>query len=192
VNAALHLPVRTRGARGSTESLPRRALSLSEVMISLAITSMLLTAIAAAFHSSATMIDNNDQFFRATQSGRVALNQVLTEVRRCDSVQVTSTQIDVIRPAETRPANEKMRSFKYDAANKRVVLFMTYLDNSVSAQYPLAESVVSLAPFTYDTGVDANNAACVSRVSVALEVKVGSSDVRLSGSAAPRRSLTYK
>jgi hypothetical protein len=41
-------------------------------------------------------------------------------------------------------------------------------------------------------GVDANNAVCVARVSVAIEVKVGSSDIRISGAAAPRRSLTYK
>jgi hypothetical protein len=32
----------------------------------------------------------------------------------------------------------------------------------------------------------------VARVSVALEVKVGVNNVRLSGSAAPRRSMTYK
>src|SRR5699024_1418792 len=71
--------------------LPRRrrsrGLGLVELLISLAITASLLTAIAAAFSSSASLIDNNDKFFRATQSGRVALHQILTEVRRCDSVQ---------------------------------------------------------------------------------------------------------
>lgn len=179
-------PNRTRRPPG------RRALSLAEVMISLAITAMLLTAIAAAFQSSAAVIENNDRFFRATQSARVALGQILTEIRRCDSVQVSSTQIDIIRPTETRPANEKMRSYKYDAANKRIVLFITHLDNTTTGQFPAAESVVSIAPFTYDMGTDANNTACVARVSVALEVKVGSSDIRLSGSAAPRRSLSYK
>src|SRR5207248_2657435 len=64
----------------------RRALSLAEVMIALAITSMLLTAIAAAFQSSTQVIENNDKFFRATQSARVATNQILTEVRRSDSI----------------------------------------------------------------------------------------------------------
>ena len=64
----------------------RRGLSLAEVMISLAITSMLLTAIAAAFQSSSQVIENNDRFFRATQSARVAINQITTEVRRCDAI----------------------------------------------------------------------------------------------------------
>lgn len=168
-----------------------RGLSIPEVLISLAITAMLLTAIAAAFSSSAKVIEDNDKFFRATQAGRVALNQILTEVRRCDAVQVTSTQIDVIRPNETRPANEKMRSFKYDATNQALVIFFTYVDDSKSAEFPIAHNILTPNPFSYDMGVDANNAACVSRVSVSIEVKVGSSDVRLSGSAAPRRSLTF-
>ena len=169
-----------------------RGLSLVEVMISIAITSMLLTAIAAAFQSSSSMIEHNDQFFRATQSARVALNQILTEVRRCDSVQVTGTQVDIIRPDETRPANEKIRSYKYDATNKRIVLFFRYQDDTLSAEYPLAENILSTTPFTYDMGVDANNAACVARLSVALEVQVEKNKVRLSGSTAPRRSLSFK
>lgn len=170
----------------------RKGLSIPEVLISLAITSMLLTAIAAAFSSSAKVIEDNDKFFRATQAGRVALNQILTEVRRCDSVQVSSTQIDVIRPTETRPVNEQMRSFKYDPANQALVIFFTYLDGTKSGEFPIAHNIATPNPFTYDMGTDANNAACVSRVSVSVEVKIGNSDVRLSGSAAPRRSLTFK
>lgn len=176
--------------------LPRRprlrGLGLVELLISLAITASLLTAIAAAFSSSATVIDNNDKFFRATQSGRVALHQILTEVRRCDSVQVSANQIDVLQAHEVRAPNELMRSFRYDATKQRLVLFITYQNGTKSAEFPLAESVVSTAPFTYDMGKDANNTDCVSRVAVALDVKVGDNHVRVSGAAAPRRSLTYK
>jgi prepilin-type N-terminal cleavage/methylation domain-containing protein len=172
----------------------RRGLSLVEVMISLAISSMLLTAIAAAFQSSTQVINNNDRFFRATQSARVAINQILTEVRRCDAIddsKMSSTLLPILRPVETRPANEAFRFYKYDAANKRLVIYFQYTDGTLSAEYPLAEDVQN-SPFTWDMGTDANNAVCVSRVSVALEVKVGSSDIRLSGSAAPRRALTYQ
>ena len=172
----------------------RSGLSLSEVLISLAITSMLLTAIAAAFQSSSSVIENNDKFFRATQSARVALNQITTEVRRCDSIddsKITASLIPILRPPETRPAHEVMRFYKYDAANKRIVIYFQYDDGTFSAEYPLAEAVQS-APFSWDMGTDANNTVCVSRVSVALEVKVGTSDIRLSGAAAPRRSLSYK
>jgi prepilin-type N-terminal cleavage/methylation domain-containing protein len=172
----------------------RRGMSLFEVMISLAITSMLLTAIAAAFQSSSQVIDINDQFFRATQSGRVALNQILTEVRRCDSIddaQITANLIPILRPVETRPPHEVMRFYKYDTANKRIVIYFQYDNGSFSTEYPLAEAIQA-SPFTWDMGKDANNTDCVVRVSIALDVKVGNNDILLSGSAAPRRSLTYK
>jgi prepilin-type N-terminal cleavage/methylation domain-containing protein len=172
----------------------RRALSLLEVMISLAISSMLLTAIAAAFSSSSEVIQVNDEFFRASQSARVAMNQILTEVRRCDSIDdahITANLIPILRPVETRPAHEVMRFYKYDSANKRIVIYFQYDNGTFSSEFPLAEAVQS-SPFTWDMGKDANNADCVVRVSIALDVKVGHNDILLSGSAAPRRSLSYK
>ncbi len=57
----------------------RKGLSLAEVMISLAISAMLLTAVAAAFTASSEAIEQNDQFFRASQAARVSMNQILTE-----------------------------------------------------------------------------------------------------------------
>jgi prepilin-type N-terminal cleavage/methylation domain-containing protein len=174
--------------------LSRRGLSLLEVMISLAITSMLLTAIAAAFQSSASVIEVNDRFFRATQSGRVALNQMCTEIRRCDSIddsKITANLLPILRPPETRPANEALRYYKYDAANKRLVIYFERTNGTFSQEYPLAEEVQS-SPFSWDMGKDANNTDCVARVSIVINVQVGVNNVRLSGSAAPRRSLSYK
>ena len=179
---------------GSAHRLGGRGLSLAEVMISLAITSMLLTAIAAAFQSSTQVIENNDKFFRATQSARVAINQILTEVRRSDSIddtQISATLIPILRPVETRPVNEAMRYYKYDPTNKRVVIYFKYTNGTFSGEYPIAEAVQS-NPFSWDMGKDANNSDCVVRVSAVMEVKVGSNDIRLSGSAAPRRNFTYK
>ena len=178
----------------TSSSCNHRGLSLVEIMISLAITSMLLTAIAAAFQSSSQVIENNDRFFRATQSGRVAINQITTEVRRSDAIDdanISATLLPILRPAETRPANEAMRYYKYDATNKRIVIYFKYTNGTLSPEFPIAEAVQG-NPFSWDMGTDANNAVCVARVSVAIEVKVGSSDIRLSGSAAPRRNLTYK
>ena len=93
-------------------------------MISLAITTMLLTAIAAAFHSSSQIIKENDEFFRATQAGRVCLNQILTEVRRSDAIACTtinfpnfsipplaSDLLPVSRPLSARSSISSPRTF---------------------------------------------------------------------------------
>jgi hypothetical protein len=186
----------------------RTGLSLSEVMISLAISAMLLTAIGAAFDSSARMIENNDRFFRATHAGRVGLNQILTEIRRADAIVdrdttitgptvtfvvkgITTNLLPIYRPAEARVPGEMVRYYRYDAANKRLLLSFVSNQGVASPEYPVAEDVQS-SPFAWDMGTDANNAECVARVAVELDVKVGTSQVRLSGSAAPRRSLSYQ
>jgi prepilin-type N-terminal cleavage/methylation domain-containing protein len=183
-------------------------MSLAEVMISLSISAMLLTAIGAAFNSSSSVIEQNERFFRATQSGRVGLNQMLTEVRRADSIVdhdttmttatstfvvkgITANLLPIYRPAEARVTGEMVRYYRYDPTTKRLLLSFVSDQGVVSPEYPLAENIQA-APFTWDMGTDANNATCVARVAVSLDVQVGSNHVRLSGSAAPRRSLSYQ
>src|SRR5439155_22638765 len=60
----------------------RAGLGMVEAMISLAICASLLTAVSMAFRASGDAIDQNDQFFSATQGARVALSRILTQVRR--------------------------------------------------------------------------------------------------------------
>lgn len=187
-----------------------RGLSISEVLISLAITSMLLTAIAAAFHSSSQIITENDEFFRATQAGRVALNQMLTEIRRADNVpardsivQATATNpqftvqgiaanlLPVSRPLDAHMSQEYMRYYRYDPATKRLLLYFQNQNGQVTAEYPLASNVQQ-SPFSWDEAPGSDNSIIASRVSVALEIAVGNNRIRLSGSAVPRRSIKYE
>src|SRR4051812_13330666 len=69
----------------------RRRLSLPEVLISLAISALPLTPVAAASSASASAIDINDRFFRASQAARVSSAQLTSILRRCDSCQVGGT-----------------------------------------------------------------------------------------------------
>jgi type II secretory pathway pseudopilin PulG len=188
----------------STHAPRRRGLSISEVLISLAITSMLLTAIATAFHSSTRVISENDEFFRATQAARVALNQMLTEVRRADAVSardqnvstfsvsgITANLLPVCRPIAYQSSMEFMRYYRYDPQAKRLLLYFQDGSGNLSPEYPLASNV-QISPFDWEqaTGKDGN--PYVSRVTIALEVAVGNNRIRLSGSAVPRRVMKYE
>ena len=196
-----------RLSHGSVRPAVRRGLSLSEVMISLAITSMLLTAIAAAFHSSSQIINENDEFFRATQAARVALNQMLTEVRRADEVvaedtivpmtatspqftvsKITSDLLPVSRPVGAHMSQEFMRYYRYDPAAKKLLLYFQDATGKLSAEYPLASNVQQ-SPFAWDEAKSSDNRQIASRVAISLEVAVGNNRIRLSGSAVPRRSM---
>jgi prepilin-type N-terminal cleavage/methylation domain-containing protein len=176
----------------------RRGLSLIEVMIALAISAFLLVAVAAAYNASADAVELNDKFFRATQAGRVTMNQLLTEIRRADSVDVGTNYINVIRPLPTssggtgtRLAKETYRTFTYDATNKLVTLQVHYdatAPSPVSPVYTLARNIDAAVFGPAEIGKDANNADIVIRVPIQLVVRISSNEVRLSGSSGPRRA----
>jgi len=171
-------------ARSGNRSCP--GFSLVEVMISLAISAMLLAAVAAAFSASTAAVENNDQFFRASQSARVALNLMLTEIRRCNAVNVPSaTRIDMIT------ADLQDLSFVYTYDSTRQTGKLMLIKNDTGAQYTLADHVAAMT-FANDTALGAGNVTYVARVAIAMNVENKDNQVRLAGSAAPRRVLVYK
>src|SRR5262249_673847 len=126
-----------------------RGLSLVEVVISLAISAMLLTAVAAAFSASANAIEIKDQFFRATQAARVSLNQVLTEVRRSKacSVSPSSKKIDMIT------YDDKDRTYSYN--NGTGCLMLITNDITTDPDYKMCSNITSYS-CDADTVTDAN------------------------------------
>ena len=181
----------------------RRGLSIIEVMISLTISAFLLVAVAAAYSASADAVEMNDKFFRATQAGRVTMNQILTEIRRADLVNVPSTnKIEVFRPLPgssggtgTRLPKETFRAFTYDPATKMVTLQIFYdatAPSPASPVYPLARNVEAAVFGPAENQKDANGVEIlpkiVARVPVQLVVRIGANEVRLSGASGPRRA----
>lgn len=161
----------------------RRGLGLIEAMISLAIVAMLLTAVAAAFRASTDAIQTNDEFFQASQSGRVVLARLLTQVRR-GSVDEgsTSTNLRIITDAGQDLA------YVYDANTKQITLVTN--DDPNDIDHVLARNVTA-CEFLVEMGTDYNNAQCVKRVTIQLNITVGSNSVFLTDSAALRRNLVY-
>jgi type II secretory pathway pseudopilin PulG len=183
------------------ENNRRRGLSLPEAMISLAITAMLLVAVATAFSAASQAIDLNDTFFRCTQAARVTMDQLLGEVRNCDSLDMaTANTIKIIRPAPgsgpySRQASETERDFVYDSANKRITLQIFYSGGTSSPVYELASNVSACSFGPADMGLDYNNAIIPIHVPITVTVTAGvgntTSSIILNGAAAPRRATKY-
>ena len=154
-----------------------------EVLISLSISVMLLTAVTVAFSSSADAVDANDEFFRAAQLGRVSLNHLLTEIRRGAVDETWSpTQLHLITEAG------RDWTYRYVPESKQLLLITN--DDTTDADHVLARNVTACT-FDVEMGVDYNQAPCVARVSVVVTVEVGNHKVLLSGSTCPRRNLRY-
>jgi prepilin-type N-terminal cleavage/methylation domain-containing protein len=173
----------------------RRGLSLIEVMISLTICAMLLTAVAAAFTASSEVIENNDEFFRASQTARVALNQILSDIRQCDAVSfVNSKEVITLTMAADGVTVKHDNDYVYTYDSKSKTGTLRLIDkSSANSSYPmyvLASRVTSLN-FAVDTFTDQNGIIHTSRVTVTIAVDQGGNRIYLSGSAALRRVQSY-
>lgn len=190
----------------------RRALSLPESLISLAITTTLLVAVAAAFTASSNAIDNNDEFFRCSQAARVTMNQMLGEIRNAAFVDfkdyTNAIEVDRIAPlngqsgyysATTNSGGslESKRLFSYDSAGQRITLQIFYQDGTNSPVYELATNVTSCRfgvginyPGDYVQDYNQNN-QMPKYVPIQITVTNGPNAVVLNGSAASRSAMKY-
>jgi hypothetical protein len=159
-------------------------------MVALLICSGLLTAVAAAFKTSFAAVDLNDQFNRATQSSRVAMNHLLTEVRRANSVQVSADRmtLDVIRAEAVRLPDEVYRSYKYDPAGRKLTVQTFFVGGTTGPLYTLAGNVESAE---FGPAETAPNSTLVVRVPVRVEVRADKSTIVLNGTASPRQAIKY-
>jgi prepilin-type N-terminal cleavage/methylation domain-containing protein len=153
----------------------RRGMSLPEVMIGLTISSMVLTGVAISWITASKVVEENDQFFRATQAARVSVNQIMTEARRC-----LAGVVDV--PAlELTLYNGEKRNYELDTTDR--CLKMTTYDPITGAPstYVMARNVADASFVTDGT-----------TVTLTINVQVGKNQMLVSGSAVPRRMITYK
>ena len=201
----------TRLARGAIRRRKAGGLSLPEAMISLAISSTLLVAVATAFSASAKAIQANDSFFRCSQAGRISLNQMLGEIRNCDTMALdttvppNTTWMKIVRPAQISGVSnqqyvlstsaggsaESYRMFNFDSGNKRITMQITYADGTNSPVYELASNVTACQFGPADWGTDYTGFAIPIRVPITITVATGGNTVVLNGAAAPRRAINY-
>jgi type II secretory pathway pseudopilin PulG len=151
----------------------RRGLSLVEALIALSITAMLLTSVAAAFHASTAAIEMNDQFYRASQSARVSLNQILDGVRKCQSGVVDTSTLTL--------TTELGQDRTYSLNGTNLMMTLTLPGDTTPSSFKLASNIKTLK---FDT--DGKS------ISMLVTVAVGTNQVTLCGSGFPRRLVVYQ
>jgi hypothetical protein len=162
-----------------------------EVLISLAISASLLTAVGAAFSATAAGIEENDQFTRATNGARAIVNHLTAEVRRgeVDPLSTSTVLRLVTYPPGGLPGEQ--RTYRYIPPTAEVpgrIMVVTNVGTPEEAQFVLARNVAD-AKFTCTPGTNAKGDLCTAQVAVSVTVRVGRNTVRITGSAAPRASL---
>lgn len=158
----------------------KNGFTIAELLVALAITSMLMVAVALAFSSSIMSYRANEDIFEAVNSARQALYRITTQLR-------TATAVDPNGPANQCTfitTDGQDITYEYRAADGKLYL----ITNSNSNEYVLCDDVTAMT-FTRNTRtVDA--VTFVSSVQISMTVQVGDAVRNVAAAAVIRRNLT--
>jgi prepilin-type N-terminal cleavage/methylation domain-containing protein len=164
-----------------------RAFTLVECLISLAISAILLTAMAVAFNASAINYRENEQMYQAINNARQALTRMTSQLRTA-GYQVAQDVWGGVDPLA--PANQcnfwtctgQDITYEFRSADGKLYL----ITNDDGSEYVLCSNVVN-ATFTKTAAADPND--CKS-VQISLTVRAGDFERTLSAATVIRRNLS--
>lgn len=154
-----------------------RAFTIIECLIGLAISAILLTAVAVAFNASITNYRENEDMFWSVNNARQALARMTSEIRIGYPV---NPAVEPNNQCSFITASNEDITYEFRAADQKVYL----RKNTIPPQeYVLCEDVVAA---TFDKIYTADGAD-VRGVQISLTVQTGGSRRTLSSVAAVRR-----
>lgn len=152
--------------------------TLVELLASLAITAILLAALAVAFNASVVNYRENEDMFFAMNGARQALNRITTQLRTASAVDpnAPTSQCALITTGGSSI------TYRYDSTDDKL-----YLDSG-AASYVACDNVAGMT-FTKQTGVDDEGVTYVKNVQISMTVASGNVSQVLSAAAVVRRNL---
>jgi type II secretory pathway pseudopilin PulG len=153
--------------------------TIAESLIVLAISAMLLTALAVAFNASIDNYRANEDIFRAVNSARQALYRMTTQLRTGYAVEPTEPSN---RCSFYTSAGQDI-SYEYRTADKKLYL----ITNSNGHEYVLCDNVTA-ANFAKTLTIAGNDCKSV-QISITVTVRPGNVTRKLVAAAVIRRNL---
>ena len=151
--------------------------TIAELLIALAVTGILLAAVAVAFNASITNYQENEDIFKTINKARQALFRITSQLRDANSVNPDSP----INECALETSDGNFETYRYNNSDNKL-----YLDVN-SNSYVLCDNVTAMT-FQKDT---ATEGAIVYVKSVQISMTVASGDIERTVSAAAviRRNL---
>jgi len=157
----------------------RHGFSLAELLLALAITAILLTAVAIAFNASVINYSENEDIFRTINNARQALSRITSQIRTADAVDPN--------PAANRcsliTANGDDITYQYNSGDKKLYL----IDNTSGNGYTLCDNVTAMT-FTKNIAIK-GSLTYVKSVQISITVASGDAQRTVSAAAVVRRNL---
>ena len=159
----------------------RSAFTIAEMLIALAITAMLLAAVAVAFNASVVSYRVNEDTFKAINSARQALSRITTQLR-------TATAVDPNDPnnkCSMITAEGDDITYQYNSTDNR--LYLVTNDDLTDSDYVLCDNVTAMT-FTKNTAIR-DTVVYVKSVQMSITVQSGGLQKTLVAAAVIRRNL---
>ena len=159
--------------------------SILELLIAMAITAMLLVAVAVAFSASMMSYRQNEDIFKAVNSARQSLFRIKTQLR-------TATAVEPNSPANEctfNTAGGDNITYRFNSGDGKLYLITN--DDLSDSDYVLCDNVaaVTFGRTTRTVTVDAVTFTYVARVDISMTVVVGDAQRTVSSAAVIRRNL---
>jgi len=171
----------------------KKAFTLVELLVGIALAAMLLAAVAAAVHGSLMSQAANDQVASTTQAARFVLDRITRDIRTAAAVdQYAGTTTITIAPPDDGSGLQQIE-YEYDSANRALLYRRTVNGNTTTQTLFGGDDKVSVRSFVaiYELGVDWQGMDCTSSVTIRLEFEVDDEIFAVTASAAPRRNRLY-
>lgn len=159
----------------------KTAFTVAELLIALAISAILLAAVAVAIQGSVINYEQNEDIFKAINSARQALFRITTQLR-------TANAVDPNEPSNQctfLTVDGENITYDYRSADQKLYL----ITNSDGQEYLLCDHVTAMT-FTRNTFVDTEDGFTkVKSVQINMTVTCGDTQKTISSAAVVRRNL---
>jgi len=156
-----------------------RGFTIVELLVALAITGLLLAAVAVAFNASIINYCENEDSFKAINSARQALFRITTQLRTANAVDPNSPDNE----CTLITAGGDDITYRYNGGDNKLYL----IDNLSASDYVLCDNVAAM---TFNKAIRTEDAETyVESVQISMTVASGNVQRTVSAAAVIRRNL---
>ncbi len=148
-----------------------------EILVSLLVTAMLITAVAVAFNASVKNYTTNKDIFNAVNKARQALTMITTQLRTAKAVDTDSPSNE----CTFKSADDEDIAYQFNPSQNKL-----YMTNS-SGTYLLCDNVTGMT-FAKNTGM-CDSYICVKSVQISMTVASGDVQKTFSAAVVIRKNL---
>lgn len=156
--------------------------SLVELLIALAISAVLLVALAVAFQASVTNYQENEDIFNAVNTARATLTRITNHLRTASAISVT----DPAEQCSFIASNGSDITYRYDNGDDK--LYLVTNDDLGDDDYLLCDNVTAMS-FSRQTDTDELGVEFVKSVQISITVTRGQNSKTISAAACVRNNL---